>query len=146
MALFRSTPCVNYPDRDSFVKTSVAMESSYVPTRCPATTTLTPGTVISRLICDEINASRATCFSTSAISCRRTRSGSQTAVDRLALPGRQLDLAQPLAARETEQIADRRLLDQPPDQAVPRRFTPTPKASRRLGGTEGRPWRSERSG
>src|SRR5438105_12835531 len=36
MALFRSTPCVNYPDRDSFVKTSVAMESSYVPTRCPA--------------------------------------------------------------------------------------------------------------
>src|SRR5437588_11812017 len=116
MALFRSTPCVNYPDRDSFVKTSVAMESSYVPTRCPATTTLTPGTVISRLICDEINASRATCFSTSAISCRRTRSGSQTAVDRLALPGRQLDLAQPLAARETEQIADRRLLDQPPDQ------------------------------
>jgi hypothetical protein len=40
----------------------------------------------------------------------------QTAVDGLALPGRQLDLAQPFTPGQPERVADRRLLDQPADQ------------------------------
>ena len=40
----------------------------------------------------------------------------QAAVDRLALLDRQLDFAQPFAAGQPEQVADRRFLDQPPHQ------------------------------
>ena len=48
----------------------------------------------------------------------------QTAVDRLALIDRQLELAQPSAAGLAEQVADRGLCDQTPDQRRGTRSSP----------------------
>ena len=81
-----------------------------------ATITLTPGTVISRLTCGEPSASRAICLLDLGDLLVEELDLAQTAVDRFALLDRQLDLAQPFAAGEAEQVADRRFLDQPPHQ------------------------------
>ena len=81
-----------------------------------ATITFTPGTVISRLTCGEVKASRGDLLLDLGDLLVEELDLAQTAVDGLALLDRQLDLAQPFAAGEAEQVADRRLRDQPPHQ------------------------------
>src|SRR5215218_11474580 len=81
-----------------------------------ATITFTPGTVIGRRICGESSASLASACSERGDLLVEEVDLAQATVDRLALPGRQLELAQPLPAGEPEQVADRRLCDQPPHQ------------------------------
>ena len=81
-----------------------------------ATITLTPGTVISRLTCGELERVAGDLPLDLCDLLVEELDLAQTAVDGLALLDRQLDLAQPLAAGQAEQVADRRLLDQPPHQ------------------------------
>ncbi len=69
-----------------------------------ATITFTPGTLISRLISADSSASLAISRSTSAISASRNSIWRMCAVDRLALLVRQLELGEPLAALDTEQV------------------------------------------
>ena len=69
-----------------------------------ATMTLTPGTVISRLISGQDSASAAMSCSTAAISVSRKSIWRSARVDGLALLGRQLLLGQPAAALDAEQV------------------------------------------
>jgi len=81
-----------------------------------ATITLTPGTVISRLTSGQDSASAAISASTAANLCVEEVDLAQRCVGRLALLERQLELLQPPAALDAEQVGDGRLALQPPDE------------------------------
>src|SRR5687768_5701982 len=80
-----------------------------------ATITLTPGTVISRRICGERSAvARDQPVDRGDLGVEE-RDLAQTALERLALLDRQLELGQPATALDAEHVADRWPADQPPD-------------------------------